>query len=285
MPLSYKKDTMMRKRSLHILLVVGFLAVLFGCATTGDIAYLRQDIDSLYRQLIDVQKELKQLRSESSMKIRKSQADLDFMLEPLQREIQILKNAVDENRGYLQRPQQELTAFRRDFDIRLNRLEEKIDTVREQMEAKLDEVSKASKVQPNKEPPAKGEPSSQEAMEALYKNAKQTYERKEFPAAREKFRAFLAVYPKGELSDNAQFWIGECYYSEKDYEKAIIAYDDVIKKFPKGDKVSSALLKQALCWLELGDKTFAQSLLKQVIREYPRTQQAQIAKEKLKGIQ
>ncbi len=275
---------MEKKRFFCISLVVGLLVTLFGCATTGDIAYLRQDIDSLYRQMIDVQKELKQLRSESSMKIQKSQADLDFVLEPLQREIQILKNAVEESREFAQRPQNELTAFRRDFEIRLNGLEEKIDKARKEMEAKLNEVSKASRAQPKKEPPPKGEASTGEAMEALYKNAKQTYERKDFAAAREKFKAFLAVYPKGELSDNAQFWIGECYYSEKEYEKAIIAYDDVLKKFPKGDKVPSALLKQALCWQELGDKTFAQSLLKRVIREHPRTQQAKIAKEKLKGI-
>ena len=275
---------MEKKRFFCISLVVSLLVTLFGCATTGDIAYLRQDIDSLYRQMIDVQKELKQLRSESSMKIQKSQADLDFMLEPLQREIQILKNAVEENREFAQRPQNELTAFRRDFEIRLNGLEEKIDKARKEMAAKLNEVSKASRAQPKKEPPPKGEASTGEAMEALYKNAKQTYERKDFAAAREKFKAFLAVYPKGELSDNAQFWIGECYYSEKEYEKAIIAYDDVLKKFLKGDKVPSALLKQALCWQELGDKTFAQSLLKRVIREHPRTQQAKIAKEKLKGI-
>lgn len=264
-----------------------FLVILFGCATTGDIAYLRQDIDSLYRQMIDIQKELKQLRSESSMTIRKSQADLDFELEPLQREIQILKNAVDENREYLQRPHQELTEFRKDFEIRLNGLEEKIDKVRKEMETKLDEISKtpSPRAQPKGEPPSKRGTSSLEAMEALYKNAKKTYERKEFSAAREQFKAFLALYPKGELSDNAHFWIGECYYSEKDYEKAIIAYDDVIKRFPRGDKVPSALLKQALCWLTLGDKTFAQTLLEQVIREYPRTQQAKIAKERLKGIQ
>jgi len=276
---------MEKKRSFRISLVAGFLVTLFGCVTTGEIAYLRQDIDSLYRQLIDVQKELKQLRSESSMKIRKSQADLDFMLEPLQREIQILKNGIEENREYLQKPQQELTAFRQDFEVRLNELEGRVDKARKEMEAKLNEVSKASRAQPQKEAPSKGEASSQEAMEALYKNAKQTYERKDFAAAREKFKAFLAVYPEGELSDNAQFWIGESFYSEKDYEKAIIAYDDVVKKFPKGDKIPSAMLKQALCWLELGDKTFARSLLKRVIREHPNTQQAKIANEKLRAIQ
>lgn len=80
---------MRRKLFLCFSLTAAFFAVLFGCATTGEIAYLREDIDSLYRQLIDVQKELKQLGSESSMTIRKSQADLDFMLEPLQREISI----------------------------------------------------------------------------------------------------------------------------------------------------------------------------------------------------
>ena len=275
---------MRRKLFLCFFLPAAFITVLFGCATTGEIAYLRQDVDSLYRQLIDVQKELKQQRSESSMTIRKSQADLPFMLEPLQREIQILKNAVEENRGYLQRPRGELTAFRSDVEGRLNELEERIDTVRKEMEAKLDEVSKASRAEPKKESTSKEKVLSLDATEAHYKNAKGSYDRKEFAAAREKFKAFLAVYPKGELSDNAQFWIGESFYSEKNYEKAIIAYDDVLKKFSEGDKIPSALLKQALCWLELGDKTFARSLLKRVIREHPRTQQAKIAEEKLKGI-
>jgi tol-pal system protein YbgF len=279
----------MMKR-LFTFVAAGSFVFFLGCATTSDVAYLRQDIDSLYRQLVDIQKELKQLRSESSMTVRKSQADLDFMLEPLQREVQILKNAVDENREYLQRsqgrPEQEMTAFRKDFDVRLNALEAKIDKAQKELGVRIEEVSKASKTQARvaPPPPSKREASSREAMEALYNSAKQTYEKKQFAAAREQFKAFLTVYPKSELSDNAQFWIGECYYSEKDYEKAIIAYDDVIKKFPKGAKVPAALLKQAFCWLALGDKTFAKSLLKQVIRDHPRSEQAKIAKEKLKGI-
>ncbi len=276
---------MTEKNVLLRFLLVLFICILFGCATTGDIAYLRQDIDSLYRQLVDVQRELKQLRSESSMTVRKSQADLDFILEPLQREIQILKNAVDENREYLQRPQQELTKFRNDFEVRLHGLEEKIDKVYKDMGANLSEIPDSSKAQAKGGLPSKGEASSLETMETLYKNAMQTYERKEFAAAREKFRAFLAVYPKGELSDNAYFWIGESYYSEKDYEKAIIAYDDVINKYPKGTKVPSALLKQALCWLELGDKIFARSLLTRVVKDHPNSEQAKIAREKLKVIQ
>ncbi len=265
-------------------LAAAFSAVLFGCATTDEIAYLRQDVDSLFRQLIDVEKELKQLRSDSSMTIRKSQADLDFMLEPLHREIQILKNAVEENREYLQRPREDLTAFRSDFEGKLNELEGKVDNIRKEIEAKLHEAPKASRAEPQEEITSKEELSSLDATEALYNNAMVTYDRKEFAAAREKFKAFLAVYPTGELSDNAQFWIGESYYFEKNYEKAIIAYDDVLKKFSKGDKIPAAMLKQALCWVELGDKTFARSLLERVIKEHPHTQQAKIAEEKLRGI-
>ena len=100
------------------------------------------------------------------MTIRKSQADLPFMLEPLQREIQILKNAVEENRGYLQRPRGELTAFRSDVEGRLNELEERIDTVRKEIEAKLDEVSKVSRAEPKKESTSKEKVLSLDATEA-----------------------------------------------------------------------------------------------------------------------
>ncbi len=92
---------------------------------------------------------------------------------------------------------------------------------------------------------------------------------------------FLKQYPNTEFSDNAQFWIGECYYFEKKYEKAIIEYDKVIKNFPEGNKVPYALLKQGLSFLQLGDKASAKLLLQQVIKDFPNTSQARIARTRL----
>jgi tol-pal system protein YbgF len=108
----------------------------------------------------------------------------------------------------------------------------------------------------------------------LFRDAK--YEK-----SREGFENFLKQHPDTEFSDNAQFWIGECYYFEKKYEKAIVEYDKVIKNFPDSNKVPYALLKQGLSFQRLGDKASAKLLMQQVIRDFPNTSQSRIAREKL----
>jgi len=55
----------------------------------------------------------------------------------------------------------------------------------------------------------------------------------------------------------------------------------VTKNFPDGNKVPYALLKQGLSFLKLGDKASAKLLLQQVIKDFPNTSQARIARAKL----
>ena len=117
--------------------------------------------------------------------------------------------------------------------------------------------------------------------EGLYDKAFRLFRGGEFEAARAEFSSYLKRYPKTDLADNAQFWLGECYYSEKKYRQAIAAYEKTIKDYPKSDKVSSALLKQGMAFLELGDKTAGKILLKKVVKGYPQSNQAKIARNKL----
>jgi len=118
----------------------------------------------------------------------------------------------------------------------------------------------------------------------LYKDAYDTFQKGNLEEARKKFEAFLKQYPNTELSDNAQFWIGETYYLKKDFEKAILEYEKAIAKYPEGDKIPAALFKQALAFLELNDKANARNLLKRVIERYPRSEQAAMAKKHLEEI-
>jgi tol-pal system protein YbgF len=121
-------------------------------------------------------------------------------------------------------------------------------------------------------------------MGDVYRDAYETFHKGDLEGARRKFEAFLNQYPNTELSDNAQFWIGETYYLKKDYEKAILEYEKAIVRYPEGDKIPAALFKQALSFFELGDKTNAKNLLKRVIEKYPQSDQAQLAKKKLESI-
>jgi tol-pal system protein YbgF len=122
------------------------------------------------------------------------------------------------------------------------------------------------------------------AGDFLYKDAYETFQRGNMEAARRKFEGYLKQYPNTELSDNAQFWMGETYYQQKDFEKAILEYEKTIAKYPEGDKISAALLKQGLAFLELGDKSNARNLLRRVIDRYPTSEQAEMAKKRLEAI-
>ena len=99
--------------------------------------------------------------------------------------------------------------------------------------------------------------------------------------AREKFKTFLIFYPNSDLADNAQFWIGESFFDEKEYERAILEYEKVLQNYPKADKVPSALLKQGFSFHALGKTKEAKILFEQVIQKAPQSEQAQIAKKKI----
>jgi tol-pal system protein YbgF len=127
---------------------------------------------------------------------------------------------------------------------------------------------------------SKGKPDKESAYAAaygLFKDGK-------FDKGREAFQNFLKQYPDTEYSDNAQFWIGECYYFEKKYENAILEYEKVAKNYPDGDKVPYALLKQGIAFMNMGDKASAKLILQRVINDYPNTNQARTAKATLLNI-
>ncbi len=98
----------------------------------------------------------------------------------------------------------------------------------------------------------------------------------------EEFRRFLSLFPKHELADNAQYWIGEIYYGQGDWERAALEFNKVREGYPEGDKLSAALLKLGLCFEKLGDTESATSLLESVIEKYPDSSEAELAKEHLK---
>ena len=98
------------------------------------------------------------------------------------------------------------------------------------------------------------------------------------------FARFAKDYPKEGLTPNSYFWIGETYYSEKKYEDAILAYEDYLKKYPKHEKVKGAMLKQGYSFLELGDKKTGKVILETLIEKYPKSNEAELARKRLKEL-
>lgn len=99
------------------------------------------------------------------------------------------------------------------------------------------------------------------------------------------FGRFLTLYPGSELSDNAQYWIGEIYYAQGDWEKAVLEFDRVVKRYPQGDKVAASILKQGYSFEKLGAAKEAKILLKKVTEEFPDTPEAELAGKHLKEME
>ncbi|MBI1814150.1 MAG: tol-pal system protein YbgF [Deltaproteobacteria bacterium] len=102
--------------------------------------------------------------------------------------------------------------------------------------------------------------------------------------AEPKFRAFIRKNPKSDLADNAQYWVGECYYRQKNYNKAIVELNDVLSKYPKGDKVPSALWTLAAAFEDSGDKLDARLVLQKLISDHPKSEEAEQGRQKLRSL-
>lgn len=120
--------------------------------------------------------------------------------------------------------------------------------------------------------------------QALYLQAKQAFDDGDLEGARKDFQALLAAYPRSPHADNSQFWIGESYYREKWYEKAILEYQKVIENYPSGNKTPAALLKQGLSFLNIGETGNARLVLNDLVAKHPGSNEAQIAKQKLESL-
>jgi TolA-binding protein len=70
----------------------------------------------------------------------------------------------------------------------------------------------------------------------------------------------------------------------KDYERAVVHFQEVIDKYPKSDKAPKALLRQAEAFAALGDKKSSTTLLKRVVELFPKSEEARIADRMLRSV-
>jgi len=118
----------------------------------------------------------------------------------------------------------------------------------------------------------------------LYRRGHELLQEKNFAEARKVFARFLKEYPDHTYAGNAQYWLAETYYAEQNFEDAILAYEDVIRKYKGSDKVPGAMLKQGYSFLSLSDSRTAKVLLESVVRKYPDSEEAALARKKLAEI-
>ncbi|MBV5339493.1 MAG: tol-pal system protein YbgF [Deltaproteobacteria bacterium] len=271
------------------LVVMLLVSTLAGCASQSALDNVRSDIDSIKTRLYSIDRDFNSIREESKVtvgaiekgfksdvaSVRKMSADIQATIDSTKNDMRALNGKLDDTIIAVKKPAEDLARYSEDADKRILALEQHIlkqqvllDSLMVQMAAK----AKAEKDETSANP------------DSLYLKGLDLLKAGDLVSAREHFTKFLDLNPTHDLVANAHYWIGETYYSEKNYEAAILSYQEVIKNYPGKEKVAAAMLKQAMSFEAIKDAKSAKFILKKLVEGFPKSEEARKAKVLLKGI-
>jgi len=119
-------------------------------------------------------------------------------------------------------------------------------------------------------------PLSTEEYLSEYKAAIESFHSYDYDKALPIFEKLILSNPYNELADNSQYWLGECYYGIKDYERSLLEFEKVFT-FPNNNKMDDAQLKLGICHLRLGNKKNAMEELSRLSQLFPDSEYIPIA--------
>jgi tol-pal system protein YbgF len=249
--------------------VVGVASLLLAACTSSS------ELETIRVQLADIQRQLHQLETATAdraavedlgagvradlERIARGNADVGLELQQLIARIEALESRLAES------------------ESRFTELSAQIATAHEELQAFL---AQAIAQRPGGEGSAPTGPLPSDPQ-ALYQSAYNDFLRGNYDLAILAFRQFLASFASSQLADNAQYWIGECYFHQQRFREAIAEFERVATAYPSSERLASALLREGYAWLELGDAGAGREALEAVMTQFPRSDEAILAKRQL----
>ena len=236
--------------------VASVLAAAFvapGCLTlkaeTNDLA---AKVDKIETRSIDANKQLDAKLAEADAKLaelqskldqaekllRGSQAGIGVRMDVVEQDVQQLRGMAENAELVASTTTQGLQELRGDVDERLKKLEEK-----------LNEAT-----------------SIPEGKDELWNEADRQLQRKNFKQARQLFRTYMSRYPGDPKLADAEFKIGQTFYSERDYKSALGVFYRVIQTYGDAPVVHDALYYSGLGFAKLGQCKNAIAYFEALIR-------------------
>jgi tol-pal system protein YbgF len=120
--------------------------------------------------------------------------------------------------------------------------------------------------------------------EEFYNNSYRLFSSGRYNEAEAGFVDFLKRFPESDLSDNAQYWIGEIYYLKRDFQRAIKEFSKVIEAYPFGNKVPDTYFKLGICHYNLRSYQQAIKFFEHTVGLFPHSEAASRAKRMLQEL-
>ena len=114
-----------------------------------------------------------------------------------------------------------------------------------------------------------------------YEDALAIFRKGEFGPASTAFNDFIKRNPKSGYVVPSLFWLGNAQYANRSYTNAISNFNTLLSKAPNHMRAAESMLSVANCQLELKDIKAAKKTLGDVVKNYPHTEAAAAASERL----
>ncbi len=213
--------------------------------------------------------------AEQQDSIRKTFADSKIALERVQQDMSILSERIDETNSRLAGLREDLVNLRQS---------------REPLVIPATEPPSTESPSPTAPAPSQASPPPPPAVPAgpsvidMYNEARNDYTQGRYPLAISGFKDVLELDKKGDLGDNAHYWMGESYLAQRQHDLALGEFDTVIRDYPQSNKRPDAYLKKAITLEEMGRRSEANLMYELVIEQFPRTNYERVARRKLEDL-
>jgi len=251
-----------------------------GCAVadTGAFVRLQEDMEALKTEVAAMKRSMPPAGTageDDLVSLRRNMADLASENDRIKSDLLAVISRTDETRLEMQREVSRLNGTTVEQGEMIREMQTKI--------ARLEEGGrKPAEAQP---PPASSPPKASgedlSTPEQMYDYALGLIKNGDTRKGREVLNSFAAKYPENRLMQNVFYWKGETFYVEKDYESAILSFQDVIDRYPAGEKAPDAMFKQGLSFESMKDKRNARILYELLLSKYPKSPAADKARQKL----
>lgn len=159
------------------------------------------------------------------------------------------------------------------------------------LQTQLVDLSNAVKIMQSPPPPpgsgppsAAGTPPPGISAETLYRDAYRDKLGGKNELALQQFQDYVNWFPNTDLAPNAQYFIGEIYYNQGNFEEALKAFDAVLERFPDNPKVNDALLMKGRTLVKLNQRTAAAEEFRELLKRQPTGEYATKANAELKNL-
>lgn len=220
-------------------------------------------------------------------------SQLLFQVQQLQREVQMLRDHVEQQAQLINQLQRDSRDRYLDADRRLSDLSRDISVIRKRpanpalppavVPPDVNSTSPAlvkqpaDSVSPPAKPPAVNTTPVTMTAKQAYQKAYALVKAKDFDKAIEAYRGFISTYQDSSLVPNAWYWLGELYLVKKESEQAEKVFNTVVQSFPESRKVPDASYKLGLIYARSGQQDKAKEQMESVIKQYPDSTASKLA--------